>query len=239
MNVLGRNPLNLQALFESSPLTKDDRAHLSKVYSALSATAASAAAGVYAQGLVGWESPWLLFFVGLGLMLYISFTSHSKSNILPRGAALLGFGFVQGMTIGPLVNFVLDFDPEVVLIAVLGTLVIFLSFTMVAFFSNQRTMFFIGAIIGSFFNILFFSSLLNIFFHTRIPSMLNLYGGLFIFSLYVIYDTQLILFKRKLGDNDFIRHAVDLFLDLLNIFIRILVIILKNRDQKKEKRERK
>ena len=63
---------------------------------------------------------------------------------------------------------------------------------------------------------------------------LHLYGGLVVFCGFILYDTQLIIEKKRNGDNDFIWHSVDLFLDFVNIFRRIL-IILSNKEEKKRK----
>ena len=42
---------------------------------------------------------------------------------------------------------------------------------------------------------------------------------------FVLYDTQLIITKRRLGDRDFIIHSVDLFMDFINIFRYLLVLL--------------
>lgn len=42
---------------------------------------------------------------------------------------------------------------------------------------------------------------------------------------FVLYDTQLIMEKRRQGDKDFIAHSVDLFIDFLGIFRRLMIIL--------------
>ena len=59
-------------------------------------------------------------------------------------------------------------------------------------------------------------------------SQIQIYAGLAIFSLFIIYDTQVIVEKRRMGDDDFIWHSVDLFMDMVQIF-RYLMIILANK----------
>lgn len=83
------------------------------------------------------------------------------------------------------------------------------------------------------------------------------YLGLFMFCGYVVFDTQMIIEKASLGDKDSLRHALELFLgaspvrssavwiseltfwsaDFVSIFVRILVILMKNSDKKKERSE--
>jgi hypothetical protein len=53
----------------------------------------------------------------------------------------------------------------------------------------------------------------------------SLYLGLALMCGFVLYDTQLIIEKRRAGDRDFILHSVDLFVDLLGIFRRLVIIL--------------
>jgi len=52
-----------------------------------------------------------------------------------------------------------------------------------------------------------------------------LYLGLALMSGFVLYDTQLIMEKRRAGDKDFIAHSVDLFVDFIGVFRRLLIIL--------------
>ena len=82
--------------------------------------------------------------------------------------------------------------------------------------------------------IMSFMALMDIFFQSAMLFQVHLYGGLLLFCGFILYDTQLIIEKKRNGDNDFIWHSVDLFLDFVNIFRRIL-IILSNKEEKKRK----
>jgi len=64
---------------------------------------------------------------------------------------------------------------------------------------------------------------------------INLYLGFFVFCAFVLYDTQLIVEKRRLGDDDYIWHSVDLFLDFINIFRKLMIILSKKENEKKKK----
>lgn len=52
-----------------------------------------------------------------------------------------------------------------------------------------------------------------------------MYVGLILMCAFVLYDTQLIMEKRRNGDKDFVAHSVDLFIDLFGIFRRLLIIL--------------
>ena len=53
----------------------------------------------------------------------------------------------------------------------------------------------------------------------------ELYFGLVIFCGFILFDTQLIVEKFEHGDTDYLWHSIDLFLDFVNIFRRLLIIL--------------
>ena len=61
--------------------------------------------------------------------------------------------------------------------------------------------------------------------HTHTHTQFELYFGLLLFCGFVLFDTQLIVEKFNHGNDDFIWHSLDLFLDFVNIFRRLLVIL--------------
>ncbi|XP_046688378.1 probable Bax inhibitor 1 [Homalodisca vitripennis] len=50
---------------------------------------------------------------------------------------------------------------------------------------------------------------------------------------FVLYDTQLIIEKRRQGDKDFVAHSVDLFIDFIGIFRRLIIILAEKEDRNK------
>lgn len=50
--------------------------------------------------------------------------------------------------------------------------------------------------------------------------------------------TQVIVEKAYAGNMDHIRHAQDLFVDVLALFVRVLVLLLKNAAKKQQDEER-
>ncbi|NXD88444.1 BI1 inhibitor, partial [Halcyon senegalensis] len=69
------------------------------------------------------------------------------------------------------------------------------------------------------------SSVLNAFLRSAWLFTANLYLGLMIVCGFVLFDTQLIIEKAESGDKDYIWHCVDLFLDFVNIFRELLMIL--------------
>ena len=64
--------------------------------------------------------------------------------------------------------------------------------------------------------------------------------GLFIACLYIIYDTQMIVERAERGDKDVPAHTMLLFIDLFELFIRILQILMElNKDKDNDRRRRR
>ena len=62
--------------------------------------------------------------------------------------------------------------------------------------------------------------------------------GLLVECLYIIYDTQLIIERAERGDKDVVGHALLLFVDLFDLFIKILQILIKLSQEEKRKKEK-
>ena len=56
-------------------------------------------------------------------------------------------------------------------------------------------------------------------------SQANLYIGLVVMCGFIVYDTQNIMEKRQRGDKDFIMHSVELFIDFVSVFKKLLIIM--------------
>jgi len=64
--------------------------------------------------------------------------------------------------------------------------------------------------------------------------------GLLMACLYIIYDTQIIVERAERGDKDVPSHTMMLFIDLFDLFIRILKILIElNKDKDDDRRRRR
>ena len=55
----------------------------------------------------------------------------------------------------------------------------------------------------------------------------HLYIGLAIFCGFIMFDTQVIIRKARNGDKDFIAHSLDLFIDFVQIFRKVLILLMQ------------
>ncbi|ESO90726.1 hypothetical protein LOTGIDRAFT_191852 [Lottia gigantea] len=232
-----RNEFLPAALFKFDNLEEYVQKHLKNVYGCLGIGMLTAAVGAYVHLFTNLMQAGLLTAIGsIGLMIWLASIHHSKETVGKRMAIFSGFTFLSGISLGPLLDMAMTIDPSIIPSALLGTAVIFISFTLAALYNNNRTFLYLGGFILSGLSFLMVSSLANLFFRSQMLYDLNLYGGLIIFCAFVLYDTQLIIEKRRMGDEDFVWHAVDLFIDFIQIFRRLLIILSKKEEDKKRRR---
>ncbi|XP_005108925.1 probable Bax inhibitor 1 [Aplysia californica] len=232
------NGLFSPAVFKFDHLESTVQTHLKNVYSTLSIGVLAAAAGAYVHTFTGaGEWHFLTMLASLGLMGWLASTRHAKEEVSKRLAIFVGFALCSGISLGPLLQMVVSLEPTIVTTALAGTAVIFISFTMAALLSRNRMFLYMGGFLMSALMWLSIAIFLNIFLGSKLIFDVYIYGVLFIFSAFVLYDTQLIVEKRRMGDDDFIWHSVDLFLDAVNIFRALLIILSKKEDNKKRRRD--
>jgi FtsH-binding integral membrane protein len=226
--------LNLQKILNFDMLEKPVQEHLKQVYSCLAVTMLVAAVGSYVY-MVYLQLGLLTLFGSLGCLFALHVTPHSAENFSKRMAMLSGFAFFSGMSLGPVLDMAIRVDPSIVPTAFMATSLIFICFTMATLLSRDRKFLFLGGFLMSGLSWMLLLGLLNIFIGSRLIYQFNLYAGLVIMCGFVLYDTQLIVEKRRMGDTDYIWHCVDLFIDFINIFRRLLIILAQKEENKKRR----
>ncbi|XP_052814618.1 bax inhibitor 1-like [Mya arenaria] len=233
-----RNGFFSEAIFKFDHLERGVQEHLKRVYGTLAISMLSAAAGAYVHVVMGLISGGLLTTLGaLGMMIWLAATHHSKANVPKRLGIFVGFTFFMGVSLGPLLDMVIKIDPSIVMTALMGTSLIFVSFSLAALYNTNRTFLYMGGFLLSALSWMCLAGFMNIFFRSQLIWNLNLYGGLLVFCGFVLYDTQLIVEKKRSGDDDYIWQSVDLFLDFINIFRRLMIILASKEEGKKKRRD--
>jgi len=204
---------------DSTPLT-------GKVMVLLAPTLAAASIGAYlGRNIRGWLPIIGLFFVSVIGLFIIRAAGGSDVAV----ALLLGWGFVNGMILGPLVGFAIaEQGPGIVLEALVGTTAVmlgtgFVSLTTHINFSFLMPLLFLG-LLG-----LIVVGLIGIF--VRFSRTVNLaYSiiGMAVFAVYFLYDFSRLDRSRNTWDAA-IQLTTRLYLDFANFFMFLLRFLLASR----------
>ncbi|XP_058795702.1 probable Bax inhibitor 1 [Phymastichus coffea] len=214
------------------------RQHLKNVYGCLSLSTISAAVGAYVHMYTYIMQAGLLSTIGaLGLIFALISTPDNGKNRSLRLGYLLGFAFLTGLGMGPLLEMVVSVDPSIVISALVGTTVVFVSFSIASLLSQRGQWLYLGGTLISALNMLVLFSLANIFFRSQMIYQIHLYLGLFVMCGFIIYDTQYIIEKNRMGSKDYIAHSLDLFLDFVNVFRHLLIILTQKEERNQKKRK--
>lgn len=185
-------------------------------------------------------SGWLPLLVMLASMLAVRHMQATERNSAVRHSALYAFGFGEGWIAAPMVNSILLLDPTAVLMALVSTVLIFVSFTMSAICSPRRQYIYLGGLIGTLVSLMAVATLGNIFVRSASLATAELYIGLFVFSMYIPYHTQVIIERAEgsQGQQDAVVHALTLFTDIASIFVRLLKIIYRHQQGNRTSKRR-
>jgi len=228
---------NFMRELQFGKLEKRVKSHLTKVYTAMGLSLIACAIGSYLHMANIFTAGILTALGMLGGVIALLMMAPTVENSSTRFGLLMGVSLAAGVNEGPLLDFAVHLDPSLVVTAFLATALVFVCFTLSALMSEDRKWLAIGGILSSGLSWLILFGFLNIFFQSRLLFDIKLYVGLAIFCGYILYDTQMIVEKCRSGDDDYIGHCLMLFLDFINIFRRIL-IILSDKEAKKDRRRR-
>lgn len=218
--------------------------HLKSVYACLSFSCLSASGGsimaLTSHPFQFLTTGFLPILLSLGSIMGLIMTPHDPINRKgqrTRLALLLAFCFFSGVSLGPLLDLVIHINPSIVVTALIGTAVLFGSLSASALYARRGSYLFLGGLLTSVLSTLLLLSLGNLFFNSMVVHQINLWVGFAVMGAFVLYDTQLIIEKRRAGDSDYIAHSMDLFIDLIGIFRRLLIILTQKEEQNQRKRK--
>ncbi|KAL0271883.1 UNVERIFIED_CONTAM: hypothetical protein PYX00_005052 [Menopon gallinae] len=232
-------PINWSSFFNRMPrqLEEPVRQHLKNVYACLTLSVISVAVGAYLQ-IYTFLSLGVFFstLAGLVPVFLLLSTPHNGTNTPLRITYLLASGFFIGMGMGPLLQYVINIDPSLIMSALIGTTLIFACFTLSVLFSKRGYWLFLFGPLSSLASVVILLSFGNLFFGSYLIYQMDVYLGLLIMCGLVLFDTTVVIEKFRMGDKDFITHALDLFMNFIGIFKRILIILT---ERERNERERK
>lgn len=207
------------------------KSHLKQVYSTLALATFVAAIGSYVHLFTDLASGGTLASLGaLGFGIALTITPDDGKNGQKRLNYLLGFAGCTGLAMGPLLEMAMYLNPRIIPMSLISTCLVFASFSLSAIFSSHHKWLYLGGGLMSLLTVMMFTSIINLFIGSYLLFQAQLYLGLIVFCLFIMYDTAVIIEKRRMGDTDHIRHAMLLFTDLVELF-RTLVVILYQKER--------
>lgn len=174
-----------------------------------------------------------MFWIALGVMIVTIIAMACCGDVrrkAPMNFIFLAlFTFAQSFLLGVTTA---NFSSQEVLLAVGITAAVTLGLTLFAFqtkwdFTVMGGILFVAVIILMLFGII------AIFFPGKTITIVYASAGALLFSIYLIYDTQMMMggeHKYSISPEEYIFAALNLYLDIINIFMYILTIIGASRD---------
>ncbi|XP_015592113.1 protein lifeguard 4 [Cephus cinctus] len=162
------------------------------------------------------QNTWMVgasFFLTLGILIALSVKrkDHPANLIL-----LSAFTLVQAYTVGVIVTM---YDKTIVLEALLITLTVVIGLTAYTF-QTKRDFSFMGFGLFAGLCVLLVGGLLQIFVQSTVLELAISIGGALLFSLFIVFDTQLLM--HTLSPEEYILATINLYLDIINLFLHIL-----------------
>jgi len=165
-------------------------------------------------------APLLMFAVMMGMLFAVSALRNSTWGI----AMLLGFTFVAGVFLGPILQHALHLrnGAQLVGLAAGGTGAIFFSLATIATVS-KRDFSFMGKFLFIGLILLVLASLANLFFAIPALSLTISSIAVLLFSAYILYDVSRIVHG---GETNYIMATMTLFLNIYNLFANLLSLLM-------------
>ncbi|NWW52025.1 LFG4 protein, partial [Pedionomus torquatus] len=200
-------------------------AFLRKVYSILSIqvllTTVTCAIFLYSTGVQAFvhERPVLLLLSAFGtLAIIVALTIYRHQH--PVNLYLL-FGFCP-LSDSLLLFIVSFYDVSIVFQAFILTAAVFLGLTAYTL-QSKRDFSKFGAGLFACLWILIFSGFLRLFFYSEPIELVFAAAGALLFCGFIIYDTHLLM--HKLSPEEYILAAINLYLDIINLFLHLLRLL--------------
>ncbi|XP_041987772.1 protein lifeguard 1-like [Aricia agestis] len=170
-----------------------------------------------------------LFWIALAVLIVTLIAMACCTNV--RRTAPMNFIFLTLFTVAQ--SFLLGvatsvYDVSEVMMAVGITAAVCLGLTLFAFQTKWDFTMMGGALVALTMVLLVFGLIAIFLPANRIITLVYASAGVLIFSMYLVYDTQLMMggkHKYSISPEEYIFAALNLYLDIINIFLYILTII--------------
>ncbi|MFO1316491.1 MAG: Bax inhibitor-1/YccA family protein [Burkholderiales bacterium] len=165
-------------------------------------------------------APLLMFGAMLGSLFVVTLLRNSAWGVV----ALLGFTFIAGVFLTPILTVAAGFRNGGQLVALAGGMTAAIFFAMATIATVTKKDFsFMGKFLMVGLVLLIVASLANLFFQIPALSLTISAVAVLIFSAYILYDVSNIV---RGGETNYVMATLGLFLNLYNLFISLLNILL-------------
>jgi len=179
------------------------------------------AAFIYTPGLKGVVQQWSwMVLVGFILSIGLLIAMYVKRHEVPTNYILLALWTIcQSYTVGVVASF---FDKDIVVEAFLLTGCVVAGLFMYAL-QTRRDFTSCGAGLFAILWVLVLGGIIQLFLMSPTMDFVLAIAGAIIFSLFIIYDVQLVM--RHLSAEEYILGTINLYLDIINLFLQMLRIL--------------
>ncbi|MFO1282603.1 MAG: Bax inhibitor-1/YccA family protein [Burkholderiales bacterium] len=165
-------------------------------------------------------TPLLMFGAMLGMLFVVTLLRDSAWGV----AALLGFTFVSGVFLTPILSVAAGLKNGGQLVALAGGMTAAIFFAMAAIATiTKRDFSFLGKFLFIGLVLLVIASLANLFFQVPALSLTISAVAVLLFSAYLLYDLSNIV---NGGETNYVMATLNLFLNLYNIFVSLLNLLM-------------
>lgn len=168
---------------------------------------------------------WILFIVEIILAIWLSTRIRAMSSGLTK-VLYIGYSVLTGLTFS---SIFIVYELESIIWIFLASAIIFIIFSLLGKNTKMDMSKFGIYLVVALFGIIILE-LINIFLVNQTLNMTLCIISILVFVGYVAYDIQKILRHYDDTDNMAIIGAFDLYLDFINIFLRLLQLFGKERD---------
>jgi FtsH-binding integral membrane protein len=166
---------------------------------------------------------WVNVGVLIPTMCVLCCLSANKSNFPTNLGLLAVFTVLMSMDVGFICALFYESGRGIMIAQAFGlTLTIFIGLTAYVMIS-KKDFSYLGGFLTMALCGLIMASIVSIFFQTPVSRVLISFVGAVIFSLYIIYDTWRL--EKQLGPDDYIIATIELYLDIINLFLYILQLL--------------
>jgi modulator of FtsH protease len=165
-------------------------------------------------------APLLMFGAMIGMLFAVTALRNSAWGV----AALLGFTFVSGVFLTPILSVAAGFRNGGQLVALAGGMTAAIFFAMATIATvTKRDFGFLGKFLFVGLVLLVVASLANLFFQVPAVSLTISAIAVLLFSAYLLYDVSNIV---NGGETNYVTATLNIFLNLYNIFVSLLNLLM-------------